>query len=239
MNPSQESRFRIAIAMNNIGVSLLQRGAFREAFISLKDAITLMKGSFPTRMSDCTHQQSDQDGHKLYSRAVKLLATSTQCIGSFLVECISFSQVDFCQIVSHVQQRGPSSSQTMYPVYIETLEDACTDVMASVLLYNYSLVHLCIGKQSGNHTFMQTAFRMLSLAHNILVRSCSQTLEAELSAPIVCLTALIVTCSSQILMAEGQVEEAARSYQEALQIIELIADDESLYEISSVSAAAA
>jgi tetratricopeptide (TPR) repeat protein len=249
----------MAIASNNIGVSLLQRGALREAYMSMRDAITLMKESFPLKASNSPqeqqqHQQASQlqqqqqqrqqyedfmRSQDMYSKAVKTLAVSTQSASPLLVQGIAFSDADLRQAVIEVQRNGLCGSRVMHPIYIETLEDMNADVASAVLLYNYGLVHRCIGKANGNLDLMASALQTLRLARNLLMQTCSQVSEDHSAPTIICLSALIVTSSSQILVEEGEMDEAVYSFAKALHIFELMSEDELAYDAMDVAAAAA
>jgi hypothetical protein len=162
-SPSCELNYRTAIALNNTGVSLLQRGSYKNALETFKDSVTLLRQAIVGN----TQHDSLNDCLGRYSRldlAAKRLATAfrpsvTSSVTNAWVVPISHDDTGFRFLSGSVEQsRGPGF---VFPVWIERCTENLrfdgiadssegyagregTEFEFSLILYNFALAHLCV-----------------------------------------------------------------------------------------------
>jgi hypothetical protein len=147
---------RAAIALNNMGVSLLERRAYRQGMETLKDAILVMKrvlvrspsissqgfGNTPNSTSD-----ADTKVHRASKRMVNPEPIPSAVSVDDVSHCATFSHRSYLGSVLH----GGSSSPLRSPLRIEvtdlvSLEDRDPFLESSIILFNFGLAHLCMAK---------------------------------------------------------------------------------------------
>jgi hypothetical protein len=174
---------RAAIALNNMGVSLLERRAYREGIDTLKDAIFVMKRVLrPPPM--CSRgfgkaPYSTSDAEAKVERASKRVA-NTQPIPS----TVSIDVVSRCATFSHRSQHSGSvlDGGSSSPLRIEVTDlvsmgegNSTFDLESSIMLYNFGLAHLCAAKLAKTPTNLQEgALTLFNMAYSILAPLCDQ-----------------------------------------------------------------
>jgi hypothetical protein len=172
---------RAAIALNNMGVSLLERRAYREGMDTLKDAIFVMKlvlrpppicsrgfGKTP---------YSTSDAEAKVKRASKRMA-NPQPIPS----TVSIDVVSRCAIFSHrsdsgsVLHGGSSSPLRIEANDLVSLEgNSALDLESSIMLHNFGLAHLYMAKLAKMPINLQKgALTLFNMAYSVLAPLCDQ-----------------------------------------------------------------
>jgi hypothetical protein len=147
---------RAAIALNNMGVSMLERRAYRQGMETLKDAILVMKrvlrrspsissqsfGHTPNSTSDV-----DTKVHHASKRMANPQPIPSAVSVDIVSHCPTFSHHSYLGSVLH----GGSSSAFRSPIRIEaaglvSLEESDYLLESSIILFNFGLAHLCMAK---------------------------------------------------------------------------------------------
>lgn len=161
-----DRRYLAAIAANNVGVTLLERGAFLEALRTFKDAITLLQHVFPqsggngTPASSSDHQARVDAVMTELSKRLEASRASPTVLGHG--RKTSRGKLTIHTIADFEQQQGSLAAtmttildendrrheavSTIFPVRLETLESMNADAVASAILYNDGLAHFSLGK---------------------------------------------------------------------------------------------
>jgi hypothetical protein len=178
---------RAAIALNNMGVSLLERRAYREGMETLKDAIFIMKRVLrPLPISSQEFSKtpnSTTDADAKVERASKRMANLHPILSAVSIDvvsrCATFSHRS---VLSGSVLRGSSSSPPRYPLRIEATdfvplgeEDRNSDLESSIMLYNFGLAHLCMAKLAKTPIKLQEgALTLFNMAYSVLAPLCDQ-----------------------------------------------------------------
>jgi hypothetical protein len=159
----RHEQHQAAIALNNIAVSLLARGFYRDALAILKDAIQLMRST--TQGADpppCVSSRDIQDTlHQAYHR--KAICEGSDCgtkesespNNSPKLHVIS-NQLDPARVYDILTLCTNSSELNVcFPMTIDLIDsEGCTSddlaFEASVVLYNYGVVYECVAATTGD-----------------------------------------------------------------------------------------
>jgi hypothetical protein len=177
---------RAAIALNNMGVSLLERRAYREGMETLKDAIFIMKRvlrPLPISFQELSKTpESTSDADAKVERASKRMANLRP-----IPSAVSIDVVSRCATFSHRSDsgsvlHGSSSSSLRYFLRIEATdfvslgeEGRDSDLESSIMLYNFGLAHLCMAKLAKMPIKLQEgALTLFNMAYSVLAPLCDQ-----------------------------------------------------------------
>jgi hypothetical protein len=172
------SAYRAAVALNNTGVALLERGAYRQAMATLKDSLLVMKRTlrFSKFASPDCMKHALMDVETRVQKAVKRLANPQP-----------FSPMLPISVVSHdgslqysVMKSGLMKNNGAFcaiPVRIEPAdlrndaEPQDTDLESAIILYNFALAHICMSKYSNSsediEQFREGSLKLLQMACTI------------------------------------------------------------------------
>jgi hypothetical protein len=188
-----------------MGVSLLERRAYRQGLETLKDAILVMKRvlqspSIPSQGSDKTPNATSYADTKVQCASKRMI--NPQPIPSavsieIVLHCATLSHHSYLGSVLH----GGSSSPLRSPLRIEavdfdSLEQSDHVLQSSIMLFNFGLAHLCMAKLDNSimrfnfglaHLCMakldktpiklqEGALKMFSMVHSIIASLCNQEL---------------------------------------------------------------
>jgi hypothetical protein len=178
--------FRSALAINNSGVSLLEKGHFREAQKTFREALTFMKQAIkppsPSSSSCCSTNIVLEE--TLQCVATRLIRAQANPILSAFEICAFEDGDDLSNIFQSSLKYGPSSSLffpfrirggSQDPTFCHVVEKEMHRPM-SILLYNQALSHLLWG-QSG----MLARSKMVQAKHFQAALSCLATAQSVLS----------------------------------------------------------
>ena len=161
---------RSAIAMNNIGVSLLERSCYTQALETLRDALfTLKYGLNATDDIDCA-EPCHEVAEKLQRATHRLMNPEPQQ-GSIQIDFIS-SECLAAKALNALK-RGPSSHEAC-AIRIDTCNHetlaSYPTVETAILLHNFAISYLCLA--SAPHFtrpgHLKGAMTLLAASYNVL-----------------------------------------------------------------------
>jgi hypothetical protein len=185
---------RAALCLNNMGVTMLERGYFREATATFKDSLEIMRalmtptppglvlGSAVESVDEAQERRIEQ---KLHSGTAHLARTS-QSIKTSLRSDIEICPVDegdasalrfALQCMSSSPSRPATTIVAAFPVRLRcTAFEKSLDLQAATVLYNVGLAHLMAHltarpTSSAQEKYLTGALKNLSLAHSLFART--------------------------------------------------------------------
>jgi len=163
--------YRAAVALNNLGIAMLQRRAYRESLSTFKDAMKAMHSIFQSEALDFLASPSSKDGKttdnsvdvdRKLQRAMRRLrqieATdyeSSVLCPNLRVDVVTYEEVLERSLFGSILKQGPSSTGSRAAALSFRIEatSCCslldkgeTDVQAAMMLYNYAVVHLILSR---------------------------------------------------------------------------------------------
>jgi hypothetical protein len=144
---------RAAIALNNIGVSLLERGAYQLALQTFKDSVALLHRTIG--VNPTTNSNDGIVRHMLHLAETRLASSFGPTIDSIpqsdmRIRRVLYDGSAFCNLKFDLAH---TLTKTMYvPVSMEPSECSREDSMpgtsfrSAVFLYNFALAHLCLAQ---------------------------------------------------------------------------------------------
>jgi len=174
MTPSNDERchcYRGALVLNNVGVSMLEHGCYKEAVSTLKDAVYAMT-------CFCRPSPSCWDVGQKVKQAFKTLAGSHPLQTSYLrIETVSYEDRIFpLQCLTDNDEEGEgynvqSMTGRLRPTRIEFPDDissGCSErdseLESAVLLCNYGIAYFLFSKTVVGHS---TSIKLLENAHTV------------------------------------------------------------------------
>jgi hypothetical protein len=171
---------RAAIALNNMGVSLLERRAYRQGMETLKDAVLVMKRVLrPASISQGFGKTPNSacNAEAKIHRASKRMATPQPIVPS----TVSIDAISHGATVSHRSKVHRGSSYPLSsPLRIEATdlvsrEDRDSDLESSIMLYNFGLAHLCMATLAKTPIkFREGALKLFNMAYSVFAILCDQ-----------------------------------------------------------------
>jgi hypothetical protein len=219
---------RAAIALNNIGVSLLERKAYRQGMETLSDAIFVMQRvlrspSISSQGSDRTPNSTSYAEAKVH-RASKRMANPQPIPSAMSIDvvshCATFSHRSYSVSLLH----GGSSS----PLRIEAADlvspvDRDNDLESSIVLYNFGLAHLCMAKFATTPiTLQEGALKLFNMVYSILAKLPVKDDGHEIREDVVLLAAATLDNIVVLLTQMGKYSEANESDQELVRLRRVI-----------------
>jgi tetratricopeptide (TPR) repeat protein len=241
------SDYRGAVALNNMGVYLLERGAYRSALETLKDAIAVMKTVFPAQNYDHNTAWRAEISDKLKA-AHKRIAKPEVVQCSMPLEVNSFDDDEF-DVMKDSLRYGPSASM-FFPVRVAIsdmdIESRNIDVESAMLLYNFGIAHLCMSRVAikASHKLQEGALRLFDLSRSILSSQYHKCEDSMQQTRILLLSASVMNNIVQVLNEQGNIEQAVEVFsalQNLSSAVEQLEEDEpeSICDICVRAAAAA
>jgi hypothetical protein len=217
---------RAAVALNNMGVFLLERRAYRQGMETLKDAIFVMKRVFRPRS---TSEESTCSAEAKVHRAVRRMANPQPVPSAVAIDVISHGGA-----TSHPSSlasilRGSSSAAFTFPIRIEATdldspEDRDPDLESSIMLYNFALGHLCMAKVAKSPTKLQEgALKLFNMAYSIISNQngLSRLSEGEMRRireTRLLLSVVVMSNVVRVFSEMGRNTEADESYQRLVRL---------------------
>ena len=205
--------YRGAVCLNNIGVSLLEQHAYRQAMTTFTDAITVMKLVFRTE-SSCPSLKVES---KL-QRAAQCLATPQSiCAPSIAV----ISQDDADILIKSPFPYEPSST-TVFPIRIRSSEIECesgnVDIESAIMLFNFSLAHYCLAKLESNALcrklkLQNSSLKLFRVSQSILAKRCAMTNDPLQQSRLLRLASMVMNVMIQILNEQGRTTDATIAWE--------------------------
>jgi hypothetical protein len=249
--------YKAAVALNNMGVTLLQRRCLKDAMDTLKDAITIMKSCF--RPQGNNYQAECLDIDLKMQRASKRMAISCQNPSSI---CMDIFYRDGCDIqpsmIRSLINKGvvssiPPASVKIDSIDFEGLEDRDLDLESALMLYNFGIAHYCmsqIARSPASANMLRTgALKLYSMAKTVLSNPiyCPSLLESQLEdfyQSRARVASLVLSATAHIQVEMGLHVEANETYKAMVHLASSVLDeydcddDEDICNQASVAAAA-
>jgi hypothetical protein len=244
---------RAAIALNNMGVSLLDQRAYRQGMETLKDAIFVMKRVFrpQSRNSslDATSDSTSSTDIKIH-RAVQRMANPQPISFTMITDVLSHDVASPHSSPLGSILRESSSSSFTIPIRIEATdidcpEDRDPDLESALMLYNFGLAHLCMAKLAKSPMKLREgALKLFNMAYSIISNknSLSGLSESEIrrfSETRLLLAIAVLNNVVRLLTQMGKHTEANNSYQRLVRLGTAINELESPESLGGLIAAAA
>jgi hypothetical protein len=172
---------RAAIALNNMGVSLLERRAYRQGMETLNDAIFVMKRVLrpPSISSQGFGKPTNSTS---YAEAKIHRASRRMANPQPIPSAVSIDVVSQCATFSYsgTVLHGDWSSPLSSPLRIEvtdlvSLEERDADLESSIMLYNFGLAHLYMAQLAKTPiTLQEGALKLFDMAYSVLATLSNQ-----------------------------------------------------------------
>jgi hypothetical protein len=193
----QDYSYRVVVALNNAGVTLVQRRMYLEAIATFKDAVRFMSSAFFSRSdNDRPPKRLDLD-IALQAAWQRTSITQQQQQEKHDPSTIGVQHgvviVSDRQSPHEIRCKMLGTAKVLYCVTIDPIESFtdCDDMLvrleseSAILLYNYGVAYKCLAKATemssmvhnentllftrGDHAF-RTAFQIMELAKSISVK---------------------------------------------------------------------
>lgn len=242
---------RGAIALNNMGVSLLEQKAYSEAMETLKDSVIVMKVAF--QQESCTNfRDTGILVEEKLDRACQRLSTQRLEADPTLIEGLRHDG-GFATLQSLVTKQDPILSESLFPVRIEQLddhEDIENSLKTAIIMHNFSIAHFCMSKTPVNDEvrarLVEGGLRLASVSYGILSKMMSggKNLLYELilrDTNVFVVAIAVLNSLVQMLIALGSLGEAERCSAKLHQLGALVKqiDSPEFTQSNTVAAAAA
>jgi hypothetical protein len=252
-NSSLLRDYRGAIALNNIGVSLLERRAYRQAVETLKDAITFMKHVFRPQVvvtPGATFKSSSLNVDARVAAAMERLECPQSSPTLRDPEDLVVQDSLQPSSIRAAALEGISSSFTM-PIRIEAAdsdspENRDPDLESAIMLYNFGIAHLCLSKLSraGLTKFRDGALKLFNMSYSIISnKNALAGMNTEeirkLSETRVLLAIVVLNNLVRVQTEMGKHAEANESYQRLVRLGSAVREQRQGESVDSASAAPA
>lgn len=230
--------YRSAIALNNFGVSLLERQCYQQAGETLKDAVSLIRSVTLTE----THLSLQEKMHAARQR----LAKPQQDVRHAVVQVDVMTNTASANDMSSLLDDSPScvvGSNRVFAIRVEDFDcDTTSEFISAILLHNFGLSYYCVAKtaKKGSTTerkYLNGAMRLFRISHTLFCKESAGNSEISfhfLHAMVVVLSTLVKT------LRETKRESEVRSFCSILDQLRLtIAESQEMFGFDSGAAAAA
>jgi hypothetical protein len=164
--------YRGAIALNNMGVSLMEQKAYHQAMETLKDAVSVMRAACQSHTME-RHDCASVDD-KLGQASQRLTNLRPEKDTTAVIKGISHDE-GFVSIRTVLGKHDPMLADAMFPMRIEHLEDSEdseNNLKAAIIVHNFALAHLCLARKMTNDSLRarlhESALRLASVVFTIL-----------------------------------------------------------------------
>lgn len=202
-----DEAYSTAIALNNIGVSLLQQYSFRPAMAAFTDALAVMR--------DISRYAVDESGKTLHPRAMGSISTASeklrrarQDLASSIVavdkttleiDFSIFTENDAATVVgAALNNQNVFTGNTCYLITLESydVDDLVElDLESSVILQNYGNVYRCLAFVSEPNKARQhaeSAFKLFNLAFSLVCGQCEEEIHGDIPSKLLPISILIL-----------------------------------------------
>jgi hypothetical protein len=200
MHPMQiQNLNRAAMALNNIGVSLLERGMFRDAMATFKDAVKIHTEAMMAASSKtlCTTEHCLKMASK---RMLKVSTKGTKQQRSFPIRLVACSMSDLPNIARIALEEGPTASQA-FAVRVEDFDlengpSLESDLKSAILLLNLAASLLCWGQAAKcpvkQYKLIKSAMKIFAASHAVLIARQTHCMDTDSSNTLLFIEALVL-----------------------------------------------
>lgn len=179
MTASSSKSCRAALALNNSGVSLLERGYYTEAITAFKDSLAIMKALMNNTDNISLEQTIEQ---KLQACNTKLACMQASSLDS-IVDIIEISPIDDGDVSAMRAALSCMSACNKAMTIVFPIRLRCAafemnlDLQVATVLYNVGLASLAAtyasssAQQLSKKLLTTSALRNLSMAHSLFSRN--------------------------------------------------------------------
>lgn len=169
------------VALNNVGVSMLVKGSFREAMHAFKGSIPVLKESLAVRAGE-----SNELNHTKIDSLLGDMERSRLAPNSCRPFDLDRIRVEPISIFSEALTRAEVPTCTVHPIRLDDLEnvDLDLDLKSAVLLHNLACSYVCLSRsghvESEAHKLQQSAIDIFAMSHSILMaqrKGCDDEIE--------------------------------------------------------------
>lgn len=217
---------RASISLNNIGISLLERRAYRQAVATFKDSLLAMRQAIDSAelLRDAVSIESKI--HQAAERLAKPLEDSS-------FPCVQFICLDDTFIHSIWKDAGVKNPSAVFPIRLgssdaqdpECLTTRDIDFKAAAILYNFALAYYCLFQASSNRSdaaqvsLKTHEIHLLDMAFMVLCNSCKDLGDTlTIFDGRLALSVVILRCIVRTRMELGLVRQASLYYEKLLGI---------------------
>ena len=224
-DPSFLRDYKGAVALNNIGIVLLEQGAYRQALDTLKDAVFVMKVIFRPRDNSAPLASNVEVKLKRASERIAsphCEESSINTITEILSNMGSFRSINTVML----KQGAPY----VFPIRIEecTDQEYDLDIDSANILHNFAIAHLCCSRTAKTlasaELFRQSASRLSGFAYNLISNVLNNKRQADMDELIlretrIFLSALVaLNTLVHALMEMGNYAEAEKTYKRLMEL---------------------
>jgi hypothetical protein len=245
--------YRVALTLNNIGVQLLERGAFRQSLDTMQDAVFMMKSHLRyTAVAQGRARTTPDSSGRVQSRlseAMKRLANAQPVQPAVKVNTLSFGGTLLSSCIF------PFEDQTMQfplPIEIDTancdcIKDLNLDLVSGIVLLNFGVAHFYTSKvMKPSEKLCEDALKLLNMAYSIVsfrntISQIEQSDVHQISESRFLLAIIILNHTVEVLTKMGYHSEAQESQEKLVRLGRLIgtgADLDIFFNLSSIAPAA-
>jgi hypothetical protein len=230
-DPTILRNYRSAIALNNMGVALVEQRAYRQGLDTLKDAISVMKKSVLYPLSRLPSSVSITTLHAdaKVERAIKRMSKPQPVPSSLGVAVISYDGPSSYQSSTDIVRSGETASPFTFPIRIEatdfeSLKDPECDMQSAIMVFNLGVAHLCMSKLAKSPVVGQeAALRIFNVTFSILSNSNKNVndvaeLNDEQVLRFLLMEAVVLNNVVQVLTDLGKDSEAHESYSKLVRL---------------------
>jgi hypothetical protein len=208
MNKSPSSScnqsYRSVIALNNIGVSLLERRCYQQAAETLKDALSLIKAVSTT-----------QNRHSLQEtvHTARQRLANPQAVRHEVVHVEVLTNTVSAKAMRAILEETSCNDSKASAIRIEDFDCGTTsEFISAILLHNFGLSYYCISKaakkgSSNEQKYLNGAVRLLRISHSVFAKAIDENSESSfhfLHVMVVVLSTLITTLHQNKREAEAR-----------------------------------
>ena len=240
----RDSAFKAVIALNNAGVSLLQRRLYSEAVDTMKEAIRLMRLAFFS-------EESSMPSTEELDRALCASYQRTSIKQPEMTDNIHLLVVSNCDSPYSVYGNLVQNRGAMCCVIIDTLEfftrndhENLPETESSILLYNYGIVNRCAAQSTTTHWtdtvrsgINETAYHIFELAESVATRLMPSSDLINPPSEVLLMNMLIAI--SQMEMSSHSIELCLQYCENLDDLLIIIYEQEMMFPHDDVAAAAA
>jgi hypothetical protein len=245
--------YRAALAFNNIGVQLLERGAFQQSLDTMQDAVFMMKSHlrYTAGVQGRTRTTPDSSGiiQSRLSEAMKRLANAQPVQPAAKVNALSFGGTLPSSCIFRFEDQ---TMQFPLPIEINTancdcIKDLDLDLVSGIVLLNFGVAHFCASKvMKPSEKLCEGALKLLNMAYSIVsfrntISQMEQSGVHQISGSRFLLAIIILNHTVEVLTKMGYHSEAQESQEKLVRLGGLIctaADLKIFFNLSSIAPAA-
>jgi tetratricopeptide (TPR) repeat protein len=189
--------YKAILSLNNTATSLMQLSSFDQAFDTLKDAVHLIRASQQGNRGYPEHMV-----HRKLNEATRRIASSTYSTATSSFKVVSHNDADF-------EEGSIKSSKQQQLIRFDTTDsdlveqqEGNLDLCAAIILYNFGLCAVKLGRQEGGIKYLAYALQLLQGIFD----SCQD--EPFLLKRIVFISEIVLTTLIPAQLSRGMTDEA-------------------------------